>query len=88
MKNTFSVLFYPKKKNVNNAGETLLYMRITINGKRTEISTHRKVVLDKWDSKAGKLRGIKSEIREFNNYLDFLRAKVYKAYKRLEEEGS
>lgn len=88
MKNTFSVLFFPRKNNSSNAGETLLYMRITINGRRTEISTHRKVVLEKWDSKAGKLRGIKSEIREFNNYLDFLRAKVYKAYKRLEEEGS
>ena len=76
MKSTFSVLFYPKRNDINSAREAPVYMRITVNGKRSELSIHRKVNLLKWNHRAGKLSGTKKEVKNFNNYLDALRNKI------------
>ena len=62
-------------------------MRITVNGKRSEISIHRKVDPKKWNHEAGKLRGTKSEVKAFNTYLDFLKSKVYDAHLRLKNDN-
>jgi len=45
MKNTFSVLFYPKRNDIDLAKKVPVYMRITVNGRRSELSVHRKVNL-------------------------------------------
>ncbi len=55
MQNTFSVLFYPRGNDVDKNGKTSVYQRITVNGKRSEVSIKRKVLLTKWNSDAGKL---------------------------------
>lgn len=57
MKNTFSVLFYPKRNDVGKRGKAPLYLGITENGKRCEVSTQRKVDLSKWDSTRELLQG-------------------------------
>ncbi len=77
MKNTFSILFYLKRRNSDLASKAPVYMRVTVNGRRSELSVHRKVNVSKWNHKAGKLLGTKQEVKEFNDYLDAIRNKVY-----------
>ncbi len=88
MKSTFSVLFYPKRNDIDSSREAPVYMRVTVNGRRVELSTHRKVKVAKWNHKAGKLSGTKDEIRDFNNYLDALRNKIYGIHQQLLRNGT
>lgn len=87
MKSTFSVLFYPKRNDINLAREAPVYMRVTVNGRRIELSIHRKVNIAKWNHKAGKLSGTKDEVRDFNNYLDALRNKIFDIQLQLLRRG-
>lgn len=66
MQTTFSILFYPKGSNTNKQGLVPIYARITVNGKRSEFSTKRKINISKWNSEAGKLKGTTNDVRDFN----------------------
>lgn len=77
MRNTFSVLFYPKRRDSDLPDKASVYMRVTVNGQRVELSVNRKIRLSKWSDKAGKLLGTKQDVKEFNNYLDVLRNKIF-----------
>ena len=83
MKNTFSVLFYPKRRDSDLPDKASVYMRITVNGRRSELSINRKVNVSKWNQKAEKLSGTKEEVKDFNSYLDALRNKIYAIHQQL-----
>ena len=87
MKNTFSILFYPKRNDVDKRGKAPLYLRITVNGKRCEVSTQRKVDLSKWDSTKEILQGKTAATRELNVHLSNIRTKLFKLYDKLQEEN-
>ncbi|PZU77974.1 MAG: recombinase [Chryseobacterium sp.] len=80
MNKTFNLLFYVKKAKIDSAGEAPVYLRITIDGKISEISTKRKVQPSKWSSLAQKVIGISEDIRSFNYYLKTFEQKVYDTY--------
>jgi len=86
MQTTFSTLFYPRGNDIDNNGSAPIYLRITVNGKRSEISIKRKVILSKWSSEAGKVKGSAQEVRELNRYMDSVKAKIYKIQERLLEK--
>ncbi|MDP9078588.1 MAG: site-specific integrase [Bacteroidota bacterium] len=87
MKTTFSLLFYLKRpKNYEN-GPMPIYLRITVNGKRAETTSGRECLPANWNSKLGRFRGTKEEIKSFNAYLDNLQSQVYEAHKTLTEAG-
>ncbi|UII79335.1 site-specific integrase [Flagellimonas sp. CMM7] len=87
MKNTFSILFYPKRNDADKRGKALLYLRITVNGKRCEVSTQRKVDLSKWDSTKEFLQGKTASTRELNIHLNNIRTRLFKLYDKLQEEN-
>lgn len=87
MKNTFSTLFYPKRNDVDKRGKAPLYLRITVNGKRCELSTQRKVDLSKWDSTKEILKGKTAATRELNVHMSNIRTKLFKLYDKLQEEN-
>jgi len=60
-----------------------IYLRITIDGKRSEISIKREADPDNWNSKAGRLEGKSEKIRQFNAYLDILQSQLYEAHQEL-----
>jgi site-specific recombinase XerD len=74
--NTFTISFYLRNDKIDSRGRTPIYMRITVNGKRADISTHRKIEPNRWN-KAGKAKGNKDDIKQLNSYLDILRNKIY-----------
>lgn len=80
---TFSVLFWADLKNAVN-GQALIYARITINGKRTNISLKRKVPISLWDAKKKQAKGHTIQAKQVNNCLEQSRAKFYQHYQELE----
>lgn len=87
MYNTFSVLFFLQRNKATKDGKAPIYLRITVNGKRTLISVNRKISMDHWNNEAGKVNGTTAEIRNLNRYLDSIRYKIYKIQLELLENN-
>lgn len=87
MKNTSSILYYIRRFRINKDGKAPIYLRLTIQGKRAELTTNRFVIPDKWAVAAQKVNGTGEEARTINNYLTTLRNKVLQHINSLELQG-
>lgn len=83
MKTKVSILFYAKKAKTSVNGLVPIYTRITIDGKRIELSTHKFVELSKWSVESGKMKGNSEEARLVNNHLDMIRIQILDAQMEL-----
>ncbi|MFY0714968.1 site-specific integrase [Seonamhaeicola sp. NFXS20] len=83
---TFSILFFTRKPRGKTKNHSV-YVRITINGKCSEISLKRSVSLNTWDSHKGRVRGNNESARVLNSYLDQVYNKFLDSHKQLIEEG-
>lgn len=83
MKAKVSILFYAKRAKTNVNGLVPIYSRITVSGKRIELTTGRFVELSKWSADAGKMKGTTDEARSINNQLDILKMKIIEAQMEL-----
>jgi site-specific recombinase XerD len=72
--------FYLKNRKENLRGESPVYLRITLNGIRTEISTNQSTQSENWNRKTERAKGNLEKTRIFNNYLDSLAAKVKRCF--------
>ncbi len=86
MGHSFSQLFYLKGKHFEKDVKVPIYLRLTVNGRRSELSISRKVDPQKWNARTGKMRGTNAEAVQLNTYLDTVRSKVNKIHNRLIEE--
>jgi len=77
--------FFIKKHRKNSSGEAPIYLRVTINGQRGEMSTHRSIVMEDWDTKYGHAIGTSKKTKEINSYLESVRSTVYEHFKYLRE---
>ena len=77
------MLFYLKKQKKYKSGPAPVYLRITVAGKRSEITTNRECDPEKWNSHAGRANGTKDSIKSLNAYLDNLQAEAYEAHRYL-----
>lgn len=64
-----------------------IYLRLTIDGLRVEISTQRECNPAKWNKQSERVIGKKEEINRLNNHLDTLLSEVYVAEKQLSLSG-
>jgi hypothetical protein len=89
MNKTISVHFRLKKRSSYVVGQNLpIYLRLTIDGERTEFSTQREIDSTKWNSK--KSRAIatkKEETRQLNSFLETMQAQIYEAQRALLNKG-
>jgi site-specific recombinase XerD len=76
MKTKVSILFYAKRAKASVNGLVPIYTRITINGKRIELSSNRFVEISKWSTEAGKMKGNSEEARSINIHLDLLKNQI------------
>ncbi len=84
-KNTFSLIFFTRKSR-SNSKKLPIYLRITVDGQRSEISIKRSVYMKQWDAAKNRGRGNTSKIRILNTYLDLVYNKVLECHKQLIEE--
>ncbi len=83
MNKTFSLLFYVKRSKAIANGTAPIYLRITIDGKQTEIAAKRCIQPDKWNSQAQKVNGGAEDVRTLNSYLKTLEQQVFEAQAEL-----
>jgi|SRR5690606_30489870 len=84
-RSTFSLLFWANTSRIKNE-QVPIYARITVNGKRANISLQRRIPISSWDANRGMARGTKQQSRFFNKYLEQVRAKIYESYEDLLSE--
>ncbi len=83
---TFTILFWIySSRAVNNQAN--LYARITMNGKRVNISLLRKVNVNSWESKSQRLKGNSPTAREINLYLNEVKSDIMQSYQELKREN-
>ena len=83
MNSNFAILFYPRTSKRDQNGLAPIYMRITVGGKRVEISTQRKIDPDKWNPVKNRASGTTLDIKRLNSYLDSALSKVYEKHQEL-----
>lgn len=81
--NTFSVLFWIHRQRANANGEMPIFMRVTVDGKRAEISLQRYISEKDWDVKAQRVKPKANHFVVINNYMDMARGKVQSIYSQL-----
>lgn len=87
MEKRLSILFYGKKTKLDSKKTLSIYLRVTIDGQRFEVSTQRYVEASKWSVEAGKMKGNTEEARSLNQYLDHLKQQVYSYQKSIIQDG-
>lgn len=83
MTTKIALIFYIRKSKINANGLVPIYQRITIEGKRFEISTGQFVEEAKWSAEAGRIKGNSEEARSINNRLDLVKSKVFEVERKL-----
>ena len=77
---TLSVLFWLNAGRLIN-GEATIYCRITINGKRTEISLQRTIPESQWDK--GKVTGKNTACKAIDDYMSLFKANVLQHFNNM-----
>ncbi|HDY68218.1 MAG TPA: site-specific integrase [Candidatus Scalindua sp.] len=83
---TFRILFYIKKTKLLKNGQAPIFMRITTNGERAEISTERSIMKKLWDQKKEIAKGNTPEANKLNEDLAKMRDRIRKIKREMEEE--
>jgi len=82
---TYSLLFYLKKDPRTTINTARILSRITVNGKRAELSVKRSIEPERWDSKHGQVKGNKEDAREINSHLDHIKLKLNRIHNKIME---
>jgi site-specific recombinase XerD len=85
MEQSFGLLFYLKKSGSRSTCEFPVYLRITVDGKVSELCTKRVCQIENWNSSSGRMSGKSEAAKELNAYLDVLKQKVFNAKRKLLE---
>jgi len=72
----FTSNFFVRKASENEQGMVMIYLRVTISGKRFVVSTSRSVRLIDWSQSKGRMLGRSNEAKELNDFLEALNTKV------------
>jgi len=79
---TFNVIFHLRNKGEKD-DKLPVYARITINGKRIELSVKQMMNPNDWNEKRGMAKPISDEYRKLNIYLEELRSSYVSCYREL-----
>jgi len=86
MENSIRILFWLYKSKANSKGLAPLFMRLTVNGTKTEVSTGLQLSAKSWNVNTGSIRGSSNEAKEMNKRIDLLKGAALKAYNGLTEQ--
>ncbi len=83
---TFTILFWINASRAKN-NEAEIYARITVNGKRVNLSLKRKANLDQWDTRIKRIKGNNPFARQTNQYLEEVHSQIFQIYQDLKYKG-
>ena len=81
-----AILFYIKRTKADPEGRCKVYVRITLNGKRSEFSTNRKVLAENWSTASSRAVGNSKEAYSLNVYLDEVKSDLFTSFQKLKFE--
>ena len=87
MKKTCNQNFIIRRVKQKSRATTLVYVRITVDGARTEVSLQRECDPDRWDPDKGRLSGKTEEVKSINAYLDAVQLKIYDIFQTFISTG-
>jgi site-specific recombinase XerD len=85
MRTTLTLLFSLRKPKNYQSGEMPIYLRITVDGQRTELAVSRKCHPERWDAVTGRAIGSKADSRTLNAYLEDMQFKIYELQRRMSD---
>lgn len=80
--NTFGVQFICRSNKAKD-GLYPIYARISVDGRRVEVSLKRFIHPDNWNDAKGSAKGKSEEIRNLNTYLEQIRSRLTECYQEL-----
>lgn len=84
--NTFGIQFVIRLPKQQKNDQATVFARISVNGRRCEISLKKKVNPQNWDNAKGKARGTKEEIRKLNEHIERVRTIIADGYHELVQQ--
>lgn len=87
MQSNLNFLFYLKKPKGYVSGPVPIYLRLTVNGQRAEMSISRECQPERWNSDAGLARGTTEEVKALNAYISILQGKIHHYHNQLLATG-
>jgi Arm DNA-binding domain len=85
MEQSFGITFFRRRPRNEEQQEGIIYLRITVDGECTDVSTKRTCSAAQWNSRSGKAYGKTLNVQQLNAYLDTFRQKVYEAKRKMLE---
>lgn len=83
---SLKINFIVRRGRANQSGLVPVFLRVTINGVRFETGISKSVPETLWSAKTGRLAGKSREVKEVNEYLNSLSAKVYAIQRQMIHE--
>jgi site-specific recombinase XerD len=84
--NTFGIQFVIRLPKQQKSDQATVFARISVNGRRCEISLKKKVNPQNWDEAKGKARGTKDETRKLNEHIERVRTLIADGYHELVQQ--
>lgn len=81
-KHTFSTIFWLQSTRAIN-GQALIYIRITVDGKRANLSSKKRIPIHLWCPTKKKAKGNTALARQINLYLEEVNSKLFQIYQDL-----
>jgi site-specific recombinase XerD len=81
MENATILMYLKSRKNAK--GESPIYLRVTVDGKRVEKSLNRSIDSNRWDKNKNRGKGTTEKIRILNQYLNSVEHEIYMAKQEL-----
>jgi integrase len=85
LEKSFGLFYYLKQTKTQNKDKKYVYLRITVDGERKDISLKRQWDAHNWNAQFGRAIGNKKDAKELNSYLDVLTSKIYQIKRYLME---
>jgi len=80
---TFSTLIWANRRNKSKK-DAVLFLRITIDGQRAELSLKKKINFNDWDQNACCMKVTGGEAKVINNYITQVKAEIFKIYTQMQ----
>ena len=87
MQSNLSFLFYLKKPKGYISGPVPIYLRLTVNGQRAEMSTSKECLPERWNAADGLAKGTTEDIKSLNAHLSILQGKIHQYHNQMLATG-
>ncbi len=79
---SYNLIFFIRKSRSEKNTNSLIYLRITINGSRAQMSISRTIPLNRWNSSKGRAKGTSKESKEINDHIEKLTYNLNKIHQK------